>query len=181
MAHSAQRAFFETTRRMFPASFRDRVVLDCGSLDVNGSLAEFFIDSVYVGVDVRHGPNVTLAARLHEIPFLPRSFDVVVSAEMLEHDEHWKQSLGQMYRVLRDGGLMALSMATTGRAEHGTRQHPDTGESVPDGIWGTSPDYYRNVTADDLAEVFELDAQFQLWAIEINPEHHDLYFWGLKA
>lgn len=181
MAHPDQRQFFESVKATHPQAFQGVVALDCGSLDVNGSLKDLFdAESSYVGVDIRPGAGVDVRAFIHELPWPEGAFDTIVSAEMLEHDEYWNLSLIKMYQLLRVGGLLALSMATTGRAEHGTRRYPDTG-TCGDGIWGTSQTYYRNLTLEDLEGVFVVDRQFSMWCAETNQRHCDLYFWGIKA
>lgn len=183
MSHAAQRAFFDSVKARFPTFFEaGNIVLDCGSLDVNGSLRGLFATSNYTGIDVRPGKNVDLVCKVHEAPFGDAHyFDVIVSAEMLEHDEHWRQSLQWMYAYLRSGGLLAISAAGVGRAEHGTARCPDLGETPADGIWGTSPDYYRNLAPGDFGEAFiNLTAAFSQWDCRTNAESHDVYFWGLK-
>lgn len=151
-------------------------VLDCGSLDVNGSLRELFTDCrEYIGVDLKPGKGVDVVSPIHSLNLQNGSFEVVVSAEMLEHDEHWEYSLRRMYDLLRPGGLLALSMAGEGRLEHGTASVPDEGE-----IWGSSPDYYRNLTPQDLEAAFA-DATWESFQVRENYAAHDLYFWGIKA
>lgn len=181
MSHQAQRDFFAKIKRRFPNHFHDSYVLECGSLDVNGSLREFCPDpSYYLGIDIRAGKGVDMVLATHELVAPREFFNLVMSAEMLEHDAHWWKSLEMMLRVLRRRGLLALSMATTGREEHGTVEHPDTGTEF-DGIWGSTPTYYRNLTPEDLSAVLRPEQTFSQWAFEVNDEHHDLYFWGVKA
>lgn len=177
MSHAAQRAFFASVKERFPAAFAGVRALDCGSFDVNGSLKTLFVDSEYIGVDMRAGRNVNVVSKVHDLgfAFAPGSFQTVVSAEMLEHDEHWRESLLTMLRLLLPGGLLALSMAGTGRPEHGTASVPDDGE-----VWGTTPDYYRPLDAADLRSVFNVELAFGDWAITENAVAHDLYFWGVK-
>ena len=181
MAHKEQRDFFEIVRASMPHFFHGVRALDCGSLDVNGSLRDLFdATTIYIGVDLRPGRNVSIVSHIHRLPIEDGWFDTVLSAEMLEHDEHWAESLRRMYAVLRVGGLLAFSAATTGRPEHGTVDKPDVGEDPPDGVWGSSPRHYRNITAEDIAWVFSLEGDFASHAFGVNEEHHDLYFWGIK-
>lgn len=177
MAHREQRAFFATVRRRFPWAFRRVRVLDCGSLDINGTLKPLFTNSRYVGVDIRPGANVDLVSRVHDVDLPDGSFDTVVSAEMLEHDEYWCRSLQRMYRLLKRGGLLVVSAAGTGRAEHGTETNPDA-----DAIYGTSPMYYRNLTPKDLKVAFgaQLMRRFSFCRVRENGRHADLYFYGVK-
>lgn len=174
MAHSEQRDFFERVQSLFPQAFKNVRAIDCGSLDVNGSLEDLFSrKSKYIGVDIVPGPNVNLVCKVHELPIPSPLFDTVVSAEMLEHDEFWRDSLKRMYDVLRPGGLLVLSCAGPTRPEHGTR---GTGNE-----WGTSPDYYRNLSQEDIVDA--LSAGYETFRyFEVSGRGtEDTYFWGVKA
>ena len=64
----------------------------------------------YVGVDIRPGPNVDrVVGGLGPYPWPDRTFDVVVSTEMLEHDLSPWWSMWEMRRVLKRGGLLILT------------------------------------------------------------------------
>lgn len=177
MAHRQQRKFFANLRKRFPGAFHQVRVVDCGSLDVNGSLKDLFTESEYIGVDIRPGKNVDLVSVVHQLPLEDGTFDTVVSAEMLEHDEHWRASLRRMTALLKPGGLLAISAAGAGRAVHGTEAVPDVDQM----IYGTSPTYYRNLTPADLHEAFDdaLDQHFRMWDIARHLGHCDLYFFGV--
>lgn len=183
MAHATQRAFFARTRARFAIFFDGVHALDCGSLDVNGSLRELFTKSDYTGIDIRAGRNVDVVTRVHEF-HSKDLYDIVVSAEMLEHDEWWDRSLRAMYSLLKSRGLLVFSCAGPGRPEHGTRAAPDTiGGPQGDGLWGTRPDYYHPLDDKEIAGAFwPLDANFHSFGIEyLGPPICDLYFWGIKA
>jgi len=170
MAHTAQREFFERVKRLFPESFDNVDVVDFGSLDVNGNLKDLFTNSNYTGVDIVAGRNVDVVSKAHE--YNPKTkYDTVVSGEMLEHDEYWQQSLQNMYRLCKKGGLIAISCAGRGRPEHGTRR-TDGNE------WGTG-DYYMNITPEHIMEVYKSD-MFEEWYFEENETAHDTYFYGKK-
>ncbi len=174
MAHPAQQGYFRSVKARYPERFRDATVIDCGSLNINGSLREHFEGGLYLGVDQRPGHDVNLVHKIHLLPFVA-VFDVVVSAEMLEHSEHWRDDLEAMYRMCKPGGLIVMSCAGTGREEHGTAR---TGQPS----WGSSPDHYRNLTpADIIGErgVFDLDKFSWSECIE-NAAACDTYFAGIK-
>jgi SAM-dependent methyltransferase len=173
MAHAAQQAFFLRVKEKLPGAFKDKRVLDCGSLDMNGSLRHLFSGGEYVGVDIHEGKNVDLVRKTHELPF-DNELDTVVSAEMLEHDEYWAQSLRKMYDFLKPGGLLVISAAGLNRPEHGTTRANNS-------TCGTSPDYYRNILEEDFHNVFEMDCEFSEWRLEDNHVDHDIYFYGIKA
>ena len=76
--------------------------LDIGAMDLNGCLRGFFKD--YTGLDMQDGKNVDVVASGHKIPFEDESFDCVITADTLEHDDDPFQTAREMMRVLRPGG-----------------------------------------------------------------------------
>ncbi len=91
--------------------------LEVGSLNVNGSVREFFSGS-YIGLDMRDGPGVDVVGVAHELPFVAGRFEVVVCTEMLEHDPAFWLSLAEMGRVLKEGGHILLTTRGNGFGEH---------------------------------------------------------------
>jgi SAM-dependent methyltransferase len=177
MAHPQQRAFFERVKKQHREFFSWwHRVLDCGSLDINGNNKSLFPTTYfYLGVDVVGGPNVDMVERISTLTFRDNFFGVVISSEMLEHDIEWEQSLRNMFRMLRSGGLLTFTCATYGRPEHGTaRTTPQDAPGLP---W---PDYYRNLGEQDIRQALDM-SKFKEFAFQIEHETHDLYFWGIKA
>lgn len=85
-------------------------VLDVGSFDVNGTFRPLFSAHEYTGTDLAAGPNVdVIQPDAFTLPFPDGFFDVVISGNMLEHcTMPWKIVL-EMDRVLKPGGLMAIT------------------------------------------------------------------------
>ena len=123
-------------------------VLDVGSLDVNGCVRDLFTGQEYTGVDKQPGPNVDLVMDAHDLYFSDNSFDNVISLEMLEHDLHFWKSLAEMYRVLKPGGVMAITARGNGFHYH------------------NPPDYYR-FTEEAMQALFEGMA---LWPVRTWTE-----------
>lgn len=169
MAHESQKTFFQEVKSQFPEYFNRVKVVDFGSKDYNGSLKEMFTNETYIGVDISEGKNVDVVSKAHE--FKPQSkFDTVISGEMLEHDEHWRQSLQNMYDLLLPNGLLVISCAGKDRPEHGTRR--------TDGhLYGTTQDYYMNLEPQHLREILKED-MFQ--DSECFGYNQDTYFYGIK-
>ena len=171
MSHPTQMAFVASIRDRFPDSFVGKNVLEIGSLDINGSVRQFFTDCDYTGVDLGEGPGVDIVCKGHEVPFGDRSFDTVISCECLEHDIYWEQTFLKMCELTSH--LVIMTCATTGRAEHGTtRTSP---EAAP-----FTNDYYQNLTAQDFRDNFDLINLFKDFGFEVNEESCDLYFWGIR-
>lgn len=181
MAHPEQRAFCEKVKAQHPALFKNKRVLDVGSLDINGNNRFLFEDSAVTGIDIGEGPNVDIVAIAHEFNAPDQSFDVIVSTECFEHDMHYAKSIHNIVRMLASGGLFLFTCASTGRPEHGTRRS-DQGVNAPllsnHGEWS---DYYKNLTEQDIREVIDVDVVFKEHYFEYNPTAFDLYFWGIKA
>lgn len=172
MAHVEQRVFFEQVRDRMPDMFNAKRVLDIGSLNINGTARDFFVDCEYLGVDVGEGPGVDLVCAAQELDLDDNSFDVVLSAECFEHNPFWRETFANMIRM--SNAVVIMTCATTGRPEHGTAR------STP----GASPhtvgwDYYKNLTVDDFTQAFDLDELFDAYEFEINNQSHDLYFVGI--
>ncbi len=179
MAHPEQREFFERVKAIFPDRFRDVRVLDIGSLDVNGNLrGAFEYPYWYTGVDLAPGMNVDVVCpgHLFDSGF---QYDVVISAECLEHDMFWDKTLQNMLRLTRSGGLMAFSCATTGRKEHGTYNCEPQSAPLLRLVSQDWANYYRNITEEDVRLHLDL-AYFSAYEFEVNELTHDLYFWGIR-
>lgn len=172
MAHEEQKNYVKGLKKDYEEYFNKVRVLDIGSLDVNGTLRDFFTNSDYTGVDIVKGRGVDVISKGHEFKS-KKKYDVVCSAECLEHDEYYAKTLKNMVSLLKKNGLMFFTCATTGRPEHGTRR--SRGD-----LWGTSEDYYKNLTEEDVREVLEVDKIFKEYSFTVNNKSKDLYFKGIK-
>lgn len=179
MAHQSQQDFCISVRHQFHDHFIGKKVVDFGSLDINGCNRHLFSDCDYTGIDIGPGNNVDIISPAHLAPIPDDAFDVVVSTECLEHDKHWKLTLLRAYNVLKVGGLLFFSCATSGRPEHGTFRS-DTGSSP------YTLDYYMNLTEPDIRAAYsELTGKVVedlFCPCNFEAPHHsaDLYFFGIK-
>jgi len=177
MAHKEQAEFFSEVRRHYPQFFHDARVLEVGSLDINGSVRELFSACRYVGVDLQIGPGVDIASQGQLVEFPTGHFDTVISAECLEHNPFWRETLANMMRMTRPGGIVLVSCATTGRYEHGTtRTNREASPFTSAANW----DYYRNLTAADIERALHLPGWLGDRAAWVNYLSRDLYFIGLR-
>jgi SAM-dependent methyltransferase len=174
MAHAQQENFVKRVKSKHPKYFKGTKVIDFGSLDINGNNRMHFEGGSYVGVDIGKGKNVDVVCKASEYK-ADKDFDVVISTEMLEHDSDYVGSLKNMHSVCKDGGIVLLTAATTGRPEHGTMRS-DNGYSSP-----FTTNYYKNITEKELREAWDFDELFTEWAIEYNENPFDIYFYGIKA
>jgi hypothetical protein len=140
MSHPQQQEFVARAAALHPIV---GPLLEIGSLDVNGSVRDLFPRAdPYVGIDLAPGRAVDVVATGHDFG-RDECFSAVVTAECLEHDPGWRDTLANIERVLRPGGVLILTCATTGRHEHGTaRTSPAMSPSTNE--------HYRNLTGDDV-------------------------------
>ena len=174
MTHPAQTKWCEHIKKNNPGYFRDKRVLDIGSLDVNGNNRYLFDDCEYIGLDVAPGPNVDVVSIAHEyMPSAP--FDVVLSTNALEHDLYWKQTLDAMLTFLKPAGLLFFSVASAW-PEHGTKRNsPDvSGTSQMGPEW---ENHYRNFREMDLYKNLNWN---QFFRYGISTFERDLRFWAVK-
>ncbi len=178
MSHPEQVRFFETVAKANAELVEGAKVLEIGSYDVNGGIRQLFSRAGdYVGVDLDHGPGVDRVGFGHEIDDPDQSYDVTLSGECFEHDQHWRKTFLNMARLTRPGGLVAFTCAARGRAEHGTGR---TDVDSSPGTQAIGLDYYRNVNEDDFADLplDELFSEYRFWYLDT---HFDLFFAGVRA
>lgn len=179
MAHKAQFDYVQKVKSQFPSYFKDSVVYDFGSLDINGNNKVHFENPTYTGVDIGEGKNVDVVSKAHE--FKPRKkADVVISTEMLEHDMYWEQSMKNMVSRLKKGGLLVITCATHGRPVHGTISTKGTDSPFTSQIEGWS-NYYKNLGEDDFIKALNPDKNFSEWEITLENDHKDIQFYGIKV
>lgn len=177
MSHGDQMEFFGLARASFPEFFVGKRVLEVGSLDINGSVRSFFTDCDYVGIDVGpgRGVDVVIGGENYDAP--DGSFDVVLSAECMEHNPNWQSTTRNMIRMLRPAGLFLLTCAAPGRDEHGTaRTSPWASPLTVAG----GQDYYDNLDHRDFERAGILDP-LGVWQHWMNWKYRDLYLAGFNA
>ena len=176
MAHIEQKNFFQRIKNKLPDYFQNRKVLEIGSLDINGTIREFFHECSYLGIDVGSGPGVDVVCEGQNYNAPNESFDIVCSAECFEHNPYWMETFKNMIRLCKEDGLVLFTCATDGRPEHGTTRTSPQDSPLTVGIgW----DYYRNLNESDFTNNLDFNSYFKEYGFEVNEESHDLYFWGI--
>lgn len=175
MAHPEQFQFLNQLKQTNPLFFKNKLVLEIGSLNINGTIRTFFEDCVHIGVDVAEGPCVDVVCLGHNYNMPDNSFDVTISCECFEHDPYWQKTFTNMHRLCRHGGMVTFTCATDGRKEHGTKYNEP--QSSPFTVeWN----YYKNLNSKDFLQNFDLDKMFEKYEFRTNIVSHDLYFYGFK-
>lgn len=178
MAHPSQFQFVQRIKDHHPSFFTNVNVLEVGSLDLNGTVRPFFNNSKeYIGIDIGPGKGVDVICEGQKYPGPDRHFDTVISCECFEHNPYWLETFLNMWRMLRYGGLMVFTCATTGRHEHGTVNWlPNASPLTIEAGWS----YYRNLTEADFRVPLNFDYFFEQFTFETDMVDHDLRFYGIK-
>lgn len=194
--HKEQRNYIDELKKRFPEAFENIKVLDIGSFDVNGNEKPWFDNCDFTGLDLLPGPGVDVACPANEYDEPDEAFDTIISCECWEHNPFYKESILNAIRMLKPGGYFIWTCATTGRPVHGTktqdkidRKNNKTSQGNSVENWKTMPnvkrenwdnEYYKNITEQDIREFCDVDEIFNTYKFEVEENHCDLYFWGIK-
>lgn len=123
-------------------------VLDIGGRNINGTARAGFPNATkYVALDILPGEGVDIVVNAAE--WEPtEQFDVVVSTEVFEHTAEWPGIVSTMYKALKPGGFLVLTMAGPGRTPHSGMDG-----AALDGSGRT--EYYGNVDQKDLFDCLD--------------------------
>jgi predicted SAM-dependent methyltransferase len=90
----------------------DKVVLDIGGLNVNGSLRPFFenLGMKYICLDINQHKSVDIVINPGDkLPFDNGSIDLIVSSSCFEHDPCFWITFKEMTRILKLGGFIYVN------------------------------------------------------------------------
>jgi autotransporter strand-loop-strand O-heptosyltransferase len=185
MAHREQREFCESVKKIFPDFFKNKKVLDIGSLDINGNNRYLFENCDYLGIDVGEGRNVDYIAIGHLYEGPNNYFDTIISTEVFEHDMYYEETIKNVIRMLKPDGLFLFTCAAPGRPEHGTRRQGEFCAPLLLNVSETWADYYKNLMPNDFRVINGFNETFPDSYFEIKDTNieipSDLYFYGVKG
>ena len=173
MSHLEQQQFVKFISTVFPDFFAEKKVLEIGSLDINGSVRQFFLDCEYHGVDLEPGPGVDHVGQGQDIDFADDYFDTVISTECFEHNPFWRETFRNMVRM--SNGLVVVTAASCGRPEHGTSKASPESSPFTVKTW----DYYKNISVEDFLGVLDFGKAFLHYDFSIDARNRDFQFWGI--
>jgi SAM-dependent methyltransferase len=103
----------------------------------------------YVGVDMATGKGVDEVCLAENLVkrFGPRSWDIVVCTEMLEHVKEWSVAVSNLKQVVKENGLLVLTTRSPGFPRHG---HPDD-------YWRFTSDHIKAIFSDMDIKVIAID------------------------
>lgn len=182
MAHYEQQEFCRRMRDIFPEYFKEKNILDIGSLDINGNNRFLFTGCKYIGLDVGHGTNVDVVSVGHLYNAPDKSFDTIISTEVFEHDMFYGETIQNVIRMLKPGGAFIFTCASDGRPEHGTRKSDGSFASpLLIQVSENWSDYYKNLSESDIKSINGFNESFPDGLFQYNPTPGDLYFFGVKG
>ena len=134
------------------------------------------------------GPGVDIVCPAQDYDAPDATYDVIISCECFEHNPFYKETIQNSIRLLKPNGLFLFTCATTGRPVHGVKSLEEESKlKFPN--WKTMPnvlkenwdnEYYKNLTEGDIRECANIDEVFSFYEFEVETNHCDLYFWGIK-
>jgi SAM-dependent methyltransferase len=89
-------------------------IYEFGAFQVSGQegfadLRPYFPNKKYVGADMRLGTGVDVVLDLHNIALQDESVGTVLCFDTLEHVEDPRKAINEIYRILKPGGILAIS------------------------------------------------------------------------
>lgn len=162
--------------REYSSNKSNWVIVEIGSMDVNGSLRHHVdMKDTYLGLDVEHGKSVDLIINpLDPLPFRDDFADIVLSSSQMEHDKFFWKTFLEMVRITNTNGYIYISAPSNGDYHSYPidcwRFYPESGLALAE--WaranGLPCELVESFTADRKADVWnDYVAIFQKCA----PEH----------
>lgn len=188
MAHKEQVDYINRIKNKFPNFFKNKKVLGIGTFNVCGTEDQYFDDCDYQGLDIGPGEGVDIVCPAQEYDAPNETYDTIISCECWEHNPFYKESIQNAVRMLKSGGFFIFTCATTGRPIHGVKSLEEESR-IKFPKWKTMPnvvrndwdnEYYKNLTEDDIRKCINIDDVFKIYEFEVEENHCDLYFWGIK-
>jgi SAM-dependent methyltransferase len=95
----------------------NKVVLDIGGKNVNGSLKSFFenLGMKYICIDIEEDVSVDIVVKPgNKLPFDNGSVDLIISVSCFEHDPCFWITFKEMTRITKLGGFIYVNAPTNG-------------------------------------------------------------------
>ena len=86
MAHPQQFFYIQALKKFLPEYFEGCRILEIGSLNLNGSIRQFFQNCNYTGLEIGEGNDVDVVCFGEDYGSASSQFDMVVSCEAMEHN-----------------------------------------------------------------------------------------------
>lgn len=162
MCHES--CFSFVARNLSSDEVKGKKVIEIGSYYVNGSVrpyVEWLKPAQYIGVDIAEGPCVDEVCDSAQIVerFGEKSFDIVISTEMLEHVKDWRLIVNNLKRICKPGGIILITTRSRGFVYH----------PFPYDLW--------RYEAEDMSEIF---SDLNITALEKDTQAPGIFMKALK-
>jgi len=106
------RTNFNQLKKIFKnIDIKDKIIVDVGSRDFNGSSRPIFKNEKYIGVDISEGKNVDVVMKSDfEIPLENNYADIIVCTSVLEHCKNPFFLMQEMSRILKPKGKIIVGV-----------------------------------------------------------------------
>lgn len=153
---------------------RELTIFDLGSMAIGGSYRDIFSEARwrYTGLDLTKGENVDLVLSdpYNWLEIDSESVDVLVSGQAFEHIEYFWETIREIARILKPGGLCCI-IAPSGGPEH----------KYPVDCWRFYPDGFRALNRYAGLELLEVSTQWEPEGYSDGSDMwHDTIFVGRK-
>jgi SAM-dependent methyltransferase len=153
---------------------RDLSIFDLGSMAIGGSYRDIFSEARwrYTGLDLTKGENVDLVLSdpYNWLEIDSESVDILVSGQAFEHIEYFWETMREIARILKPGGLCCI-IAPSGGPEH----------KYPLDCWRFYPDGFRALSRYAGLELLEVTTQWKAEGYSDGSDMwHDTMFVGRK-
>ena len=162
--HEAARAYIQNAVSGHVGKTEGLTVLEFGSYNVNGTVRDYFRDADFCGVDMRDGPGVDIVCDAADFDGDGR-YDVVVSAETLEHAERPGEIIARAWDSLKPEGLLILTAAAPERAPHNGNGDPLQEDE----------EHYAGISQADLFIWLAANNRWHIIDLTHSPQDGDVY------
>ncbi|CAN2039108.1 hypothetical protein GMMP15_1040015 [Candidatus Magnetomoraceae bacterium gMMP-15] len=85
-------------------------LLDERKIGLNVGSGTTILHSSVINLDIAFGPAINCCGRAEYLPFSDNCFSLVISQETIEHVRYPNLAINEMYRVLKDNGILYLQV-----------------------------------------------------------------------
>ena len=85
-------------------------ILDAGAGERAQARMDLLKKASYVSMDIERNYSVSCVADIHFLPFKDSSFDAIICIQVLEHVRDPIRSCEELYRVMKSGGLVLITL-----------------------------------------------------------------------
>ena len=147
---------------------KDKVVLDIGGKNVNGSLNDCFkkLGMKYICIDMEEDSSVDIVVKPGDkYPFEDGSIDLIVSTSCFEHDPCFWMTFREMTRLIKLGGFIYINAPSNGPYHRhpgdNWRFYSDAGQALA--YWSSYQLSTEQVFPVKVVETFHILPKNEVW------------------